>query len=280
MALCLYQFGQPECVHEVETATSSVADGVAFYRGLVAKQLQREREIGELLDGKGPDVAGSLKPVGSASGGDSKRKRPPSASDGESRPQAVRLTDEEIESLKQELHSLQQSRQKIEGYLGSTRAAQSFVQEQIAAYSLTESELLRELRGDVGRPGHSSYSCGTGRRGSRRSSLGIPQRLVTFTAGYANSALPIDSLVAQIQPLREPVIPLEPPLAGPEVLEIVHYPSRSPVMEPPANFLLLAPLPAAAPDKLEDEDLKNRPKKAKEAAGVGTTRAKLKQDRG
>ncbi|CDJ53112.1 hypothetical protein, conserved [Eimeria brunetti] len=280
IVITIIKFGQPDCSqNEGEPAPNPIAEGVAFYKGLLAKQLQREREIGEQLDGgKGMDNAS--KPSASTSQLDMKKKRPPSSVGAESHPPAVHLTDGSIESLKHELQSLQQSRQRFEGYFSTSKLAQSFVQDQVAAYSCAEAELLKEVKAEMEQSPFPSSSRSGSRRSSQRTSLSSFQRLVTFCTGYANSSQPIDTLLAQLQPLREPVVPREPPVPAPEFLEVVHYPSSSPALEPPAKFFLFAPLPSTALERAEEEESKNRSKKPKDGASTIPTRSKIKQEKG
>lgn len=257
---------------EGESAHNLVADGVAFYRGLLMKQLQREREIMEQLDcGQGS---------ASASTSDSRRKRPPSASEGENSQLPLHVTDELTESLKQEYHVLQQSRQRIEAYLSSTRAAQSFVQDQISAYSSAENEMLKEAKNEVEESSAPASSCSNSRRGSRKSSLGAPSRVITFSSGYVSSALPIESLLGQLQLLREPIIPNEPPIPVPDIQEVVHYPPRSLEVEPPSKLLLLTPLPSSAQEKSEEDEVRNKSRRARDSGQSTNARSKSKQDRG
>ncbi|CDI85439.1 Hydrocephalus-inducing protein like protein, related [Eimeria praecox] len=277
--IAVIKFGQPDSSHrEGESSPNPLTEGVAFYRGLLAKQLQREREIMEQLDsGKGSESVS--KAAASAMQSDLKRRKPPSAVEGESHPTAVPVADGNIESLKHELQLLQQSRQRFESYVSTTRLAQSFVQDQVAAYSSAETELLKELKTEMEQPPLPSSPCNGSRRSSHRTSLGF-QRLITFSTAYANSSQPIETLLAQVQRLREPIIPNEPPVPPPKFLEVVHYPSSSPALEPPAKFFLFAPLPTIPLEKAEEDETKNRAKKPKDAASNVTTRSKTKQERG
>lgn len=241
------------------------------------KQLHREREIGEQLDyGKGAETVSKS----STTQSDVKKRKPPSAVEGESHAAPAHLTDGNIDSLKHELQSLQQSRQRFEGYLSTTRMAQSFVQDQIAAYSCAETELLRELRTEMEQSFLPPPSHNGSRRSSHRTSLTSFQRLISFSTGYANSSQPIESLLAQLKPLREPIIPAEPPVPGPKFREVVHYPSSSPALEPPAKFFLFAPVPTTPTEKVEEEEGRNRTKRPKDVASSITAKLKTKQEKG
>lgn len=273
------QFGRPDTSPEFETASTSCADGIAFYKGLVTKQVQREREIFELLDEKSPEVAGTSKPVGSASGIEAKKRRPICAAEVESRLASAHVTEEDIERLREELHSIQHSRQRVEGYLGSSRAAQAFVQEQINVCAAAESELLKELAGEKQQPLFTPVTTGFGEEDNQRSSFEKHQRVVAFSVVYLNSALPADSLFSQLQPMREPVIPSEPPIPRPQLLEIVHYPGAPQFMDPPSKFILLSPVPSAATDKPEEDEVKIKPKKTKDVGSSAAARSKIRQDK-
>lgn len=245
----------------------------------MAKQLQREREIVEQLDcGKGSDTVS--KSSASAAQSDLKKRRPPSAVEGENHPTAVQLADGSMESLKHELQSLQQSRQRFEGFFTTGKLAQMFVQDQVSAYCCAETELLKELKTEMEQSPVPLSSCSGSRRSSQRTTLSSFQRVLTFSTGYANSSQPVQSLLAQLQPLREPIIPNEPPVPAPKFLEVVHYPSSSPALEPPAKFFLFAPLPSTPWEKADDEEAKTRAKRPNNATSAITTRSKIKQERG
>ncbi|OEH79817.1 hydrocephalus inducing related protein [Cyclospora cayetanensis] len=275
------KFGQSEkSTQDAEASRSSVSEGVAFYRGRLAKQLQREREILSMLAAaKGSDGTIGSGLVGASTTADSQHDIALTGLEEESSPEGMQ-SGNKLESLKQELHSLQLSRQRVEGYLGSNRAAQAFVQEQISAYSCAETELLKESRAEAELSTGLMRMLQDGREVSHRVSHCCYIRNITFHTCYANSALPTDSLLSQIDNLRKPVIPTEPPLPSPEVFEVVRFPSCLPVMEHSAHFMLLTPSPAVALEKVAEEDFKNKPKRAKEGAITNISRPKIRQDRG
>ncbi|KAL8435591.1 hypothetical protein ACSSS7_002384 [Eimeria intestinalis] len=273
------KFGQLEsALHEGELSSNPSADGVAYYRTLLAKTLQRERELVEFLDGKGQEPTFTTKTGGSPSGSDSKKKRVLGGMEAEARLATANWPDGDAERLKEELLSLQHTRQQIEANLYSSKAAQAFVQEQIATYSAAESELLKETSDETSRLAAVANAPGGSRRASHRQSFRGTQRIIAFSTAYLKPAISTEALLAQIQPLREPVIPAEPPLPESELVEVVYYPSTLPKATQPTNLVLLSPSGSAS-DKVEDEDAKNKLKKTRDVASPGSVKCKLRQDK-
>ncbi|KAL8431118.1 hypothetical protein Efla_004639 [Eimeria flavescens] len=280
ISVVIIKFGQPQSVsQDADMASSHVVDGVAYYRALVAKHLQREREIAELLDAKGQELTESFRAGSPAIAADLKKKKAASGLEGEGRPAALPL-GEDIERLREELQFLQQGRLRIEANLSTTKAAYAFVQDQIAAYCMAESEVLKQLKDNGTFPAFHSCSSGSTRRASNRQSLERTGRTIAVSVAYVNPSLPIESLFGQLQPLRSPVIPTEPPIPNSEVVEVVHYPEALPVVEPPAHILLLSPLITSGAEKLEEEETKNRSKKTRDTTPSSVMRSKVKQERG
>ncbi|KAL8270019.1 hypothetical protein Esti_006052 [Eimeria stiedai] len=274
------KFGQLEsALQEGELSSNPTADGVAYYRELVARTLQRERELVELLDGKGQEPMAHSRSGGSPSGSDSRKKKLLSGKEAENRSATTHLPDADVERFKEELLSLQHTRQQIEANLYSSKAAQAFVQEQIATYCAAESELLKESRDELNRFAALSNAPGSSRRASQRQSFRETRRTIVFSTAYLEPAMSSEALLDQIQPLRKPVIPAEPPLPGSELVEVVHYPLTPPKATQPTNLVLLSPLGSAF-DKIEDEDSKGKCKRTRDAPPPGSMKLKLRQDKG
>ncbi|KAL8443893.1 hypothetical protein Emed_006517 [Eimeria media] len=274
------KFGQLEgTLQEGEPSSNPCADGVAYYRALMAKNLQRERELVELLDGKGQESTTPPKTGASPSGSDSKKKKQLGGVEAETRVATTHLLDGDVENLKEELLSLQHTRQQVEANLSSSKAAQAYVQEQIATYCAAESELINESRAEKNCPEAPANFSGSLRRPSHRQSFRGIRRTIAFSTAYLKPATSTEALLAQIQPLREPVIPTEPPFPEPELVEVVSYPSSPPKTAQPTTLVLLSPLGSAF-DKIEDEDSKCKLKKTRDATSPGTTKQKLRQEKG